>query len=74
MNRSGWTAEQIEARRQIEAAGIVPPYDVDDDASDDYDPGDDYYDMDAYMGGEDGGDPPSDAADRELLTSAPKRA
>eukprot|EP00969_Alexandrium_andersonii_P157195 6948350-Alexandrium_andersonii.AAC.1 len=59
MNRSGWTPEQIELRRQLEEAGKVEPYDVDDEESnapsDEYMPEDEYWD-EAFLGGEDGGE------------------
>eukprot|EP00969_Alexandrium_andersonii_P032579 1422813-Alexandrium_andersonii.AAC.1 len=74
MNRSGWTAEQIEARRKMEAEGLVPPYDEEDGFSDDYLPEDDYFDNDAFMAGEDGVEAPPEGADAELLASAPKRS
>eukprot|EP00969_Alexandrium_andersonii_P191686 8466086-Alexandrium_andersonii.AAC.1 len=48
MNRSGWTQEQIDARRKLEEEGKIPPYDMDDeesDFSDDYQPEDDYWDQ-----------------------------
>eukprot|EP00969_Alexandrium_andersonii_P216960 9583029-Alexandrium_andersonii.AAC.1 len=72
MNRSGWTAEQIEARRKMEAAGLVPAWDEtsEDGYSDEYYPEDDYFDNDIFVGGEEGQDPALDAEDGE---SAPKR-
>eukprot|EP00969_Alexandrium_andersonii_P357012 15447831-Alexandrium_andersonii.AAC.1 len=73
MNRSGWTEEQIEARRKLEAAGLVPERGEhsDDGYSDEYYPEDDCFDNDIFMGGEEGQDPVLDAEDGE---SAPKRS
>eukprot|EP00969_Alexandrium_andersonii_P286443 12662587-Alexandrium_andersonii.AAC.1 len=52
MNRSGWTPEQIEERRKLEAEGKIPPYEIDDDdsdVSDEYLPDDDYWEEGAMF-------------------------
>eukprot|EP00969_Alexandrium_andersonii_P149454 6608794-Alexandrium_andersonii.AAC.1 len=76
MNRLGWTAERIEARRKPEAAGLVPPWgEVSEDGySDEYFLEDDYFDNDIFTGGEEGEGPALDAEDGEPVDSAPKRS
>eukprot|EP00969_Alexandrium_andersonii_P343687 15191383-Alexandrium_andersonii.AAC.1 len=75
MNRLGWTAEQVEARRKLEEAGQLEAWgDIAEDAESDAAFEDAYFGGDHFMGGEEGGDLPAEGEDAVPIDSAPERS